>query len=151
MSSTYLASKTISCKIFSGAVPFTLNCKGKRVEFSKLIHKGSVHKNGLMMSSSSCLPFLLKGNRDRKNRSILLAKFEGRDLGPKEEKDDKEDNRAMEAVLELYSALKNRDVHGLADVLSEECQCMSNVISTFKTLQGKQVTSCSKGAYTCNI
>ncbi|KAJ8437597.1 hypothetical protein Cgig2_005348 [Carnegiea gigantea] len=110
MSSTYLACKTLSCKIFPDVVPFTLICRG------------AVHKNGLVLSSSSCLPFPLKGNKDRnhRNRSILLAKFEDRDSEPKDKKDEnKEDNRAMEAVLGLYSALKNNDVHGLADQVIE--------------------------------
>ncbi|KAE8683148.1 putative Rho GDP-dissociation inhibitor [Hibiscus syriacus] len=45
---------------------------------------------------------------------------------------------ALETVLKLYSAIKNRNVHELSDIIDDECQCICNFFSCFRPLQGKK-------------
>ncbi|KAK8524293.1 hypothetical protein V6N13_015321 [Hibiscus sabdariffa] len=45
---------------------------------------------------------------------------------------------ALETVLKLYSAIKNKDVYGLSDIIDDECQCICNFFSYFQPLQGKK-------------
>lgn len=45
----------------------------------------------------------------------------------------------MEAVLKLYEAIKNKDVHQLSDIIAEECSCISNFVSAFQPFLGKKV------------
>ncbi|KAL4387172.1 hypothetical protein GQ457_09G001010 [Hibiscus cannabinus] len=45
---------------------------------------------------------------------------------------------ALETVLKLYSAIKNKDVCGLSDIIDDECQCICNFFSYFQPLQGKK-------------
>ncbi|CAN6472006.1 unnamed protein product [Victoria cruziana] len=50
-----------------------------------------------------------------------------------------EDRRAMETVLKLYNAIKDRNLRRLSDVLTDECRCISNFVS--RPFKGKkQVT-----------
>ncbi|XAR53846.1 hypothetical protein NMG60_11022545, partial [Bertholletia excelsa] len=50
----------------------------------------------------------------------------------------REDKRALETVLKLYTAIRNRDINELSDIIGEECQCVCNFISMFKPFQGKK-------------
>ncbi|KAK1424433.1 hypothetical protein QVD17_19762 [Tagetes erecta] len=51
------------------------------------------------------------------------------------------DNRAMEIVLRLYEAIKNKNLNELSEIIGHDCLCVCSFISTFKTFSGKkQVT-----------
>ncbi|XP_047952997.1 uncharacterized protein LOC125198752 [Salvia hispanica] len=54
------------------------------------------------------------------------------DTGPRE------DYRALETVLKLYEAIKNKNVNQLSDIISEECSCISNFVSAFQPYLGKK-------------
>ncbi|KAL8091167.1 hypothetical protein AgCh_040321 [Apium graveolens] len=48
-----------------------------------------------------------------------------------------EDGRALETVLKLYTAIKDRDLDVLSDVIGEECRCVCNFVSAFQPWEGK--------------
>lgn len=50
-----------------------------------------------------------------------------------------EDPRALQTVLKLYTAIKNKDIGELSDLIGEECRCVCNFFSLFQPLQGKKV------------
>lgn len=50
-----------------------------------------------------------------------------------------EDGRALETVLKLYTAIKDRDLDVLSDVIGEECRCVCNFVSAFQPWEGKTV------------
>lgn len=51
----------------------------------------------------------------------------------------REEHGALEAVLKLYEAIKNKNVNELSDIIAEECLCVSNFISAFQPFLGKKV------------
>lgn len=53
-----------------------------------------------------------------------------------------EGSRALETVLKLYMAIKNRSIGELSEIIGDECRCVSNFFSIFQTLQGKKVGTC---------
>ncbi|THG20927.1 hypothetical protein TEA_024631 [Camellia sinensis var. sinensis] len=59
-------------------------------------------------------------------------------LGAKNSGSGEEDNRALETVLKLYTAIGNRNISELSDVIAEECRCVSNFISIFQSFHGKK-------------
>ncbi|XP_076881541.1 uncharacterized protein LOC143529690 [Bidens hawaiensis] len=48
------------------------------------------------------------------------------------------DNRAVDTVLRLYEAIKNKDLNEMSEIIGHDCLCMCNVVSTFKTFSGKK-------------
>ncbi|XP_010439337.1 PREDICTED: uncharacterized protein LOC104722800 [Camelina sativa] len=46
--------------------------------------------------------------------------------------------RAEETVLKLYTDIKDRNIDGISQVIADECQCFSNVLSKHRLLQGKK-------------
>ncbi|XP_010448894.1 PREDICTED: uncharacterized protein LOC104731267 [Camelina sativa] len=46
--------------------------------------------------------------------------------------------RAEETVLKLYTDIKDRNIDGISEVIADECQCFSNVLSKYRLLQGKK-------------
>ncbi|MED6118598.1 hypothetical protein PIB30_004203 [Stylosanthes scabra] len=46
-------------------------------------------------------------------------------------------NEAMDAVMKLYSAFKNKDTQELSDTLADECRCVCNFLSFFRSFHGK--------------
>ncbi|CAI9086885.1 OLC1v1020808C1 [Oldenlandia corymbosa var. corymbosa] len=49
-----------------------------------------------------------------------------------------DDNRALETVLKLYSAIKNKSFTQLSDVIGEECLCICNFASSLQPFHGKE-------------
>ncbi|XP_073129107.1 uncharacterized protein [Henckelia pumila] len=49
-----------------------------------------------------------------------------------------EEHKALETVLKLYDALKNKNDLMISDVISEECFCISNFVSAFQSFHGKK-------------
>lgn len=64
-----------------------------------------------------------------------------------ENKDDKEDYRAEETVLKLYSDIKNQNINGISEVIGDECQCFCNFFSKYRLFQGKKVSIYLKSFY----
>ncbi|KAJ7967787.1 Polyketide cyclase SnoaL-like domain-containing protein [Quillaja saponaria] len=49
-----------------------------------------------------------------------------------------EDKQALDAVLKFYSAIKNKNISGLSDIIGDECRCECNFFSFFQAFQGKK-------------
>ncbi|XP_021679749.2 uncharacterized protein LOC110664392 isoform X2 [Hevea brasiliensis] len=49
-----------------------------------------------------------------------------------------EDKLALETVLKLYTAIKNKNIHELSDIVGDECRCVCNFFSFFQSFNGKQ-------------
>lgn len=49
------------------------------------------------------------------------------------------DNRAVDTVLRLYEAIKNKDLNEMSEIIGHDCLCVCTVVSTFKTFSGKKV------------
>lgn len=69
-----------------------------------------------------------------KQRGSSLVAFGAKDSGSNHE-----DHRALEAVLRLYTAIENRNLNELSDVIAEECRCVCNFFSAFQSFNGKKV------------
>lgn len=52
---------------------------------------------------------------------------------------DGQDPRALETVLKLYSAIKNKNVRELSEIIGDECQCVCNLSPIIQPLRGKKV------------
>lgn len=74
------------------------------------------------------------GSRRRARTASAAAHGDGGDGD-----DSKSEQRAVEAVLKLYEAIKNKNVHQLSDIIAEECSCVSNFVSSFQPFLGKKV------------
>ncbi|KAM1005264.1 hypothetical protein ACFX2C_005371 [Malus domestica] len=49
-----------------------------------------------------------------------------------------EDPRALETVLKLYTAIKNKNIRELSEIIGDECQCVCNLFSVIQPLRGKK-------------
>ncbi|MED6121725.1 hypothetical protein PIB30_032862 [Stylosanthes scabra] len=65
---------------------------------------------------------------DASNKNLSESESEG---------NNNNDNEAMDAVMKLYSAFKNKDTQELSDILADECRCVCNFLSFFRSLHGK--------------
>ncbi|KAL6494196.1 hypothetical protein OROGR_030996 [Orobanche gracilis] len=90
-----------------------------RNEFlSSLSYQSSVHRN---LSSD-------------RQRGLSLITFDGnKNSEPVEEEND----QALDAVMKLYSAFKNKNINELSEILADECRCVCGFLSFFQTFQGK--------------
>ena len=70
----------------------------------------------------------------RRKRLPPVVSCSSESTGPREE-----DNRALEAVQKLYTAIKNKNVKEVSDVIGDECRCFCNFISASQPFHGKKV------------
>ncbi|KAL8170705.1 hypothetical protein V2J09_022509 [Rumex salicifolius] len=101
----------------------TLHLKQRKT--NSYLHAQTLYKAKISSFSSSIV-------------KTLLVSVKCKDDSFGETSDEDTDCRALKIVLRLYSAIKNRDLQGLSDVIGEECRCMSNFVFAFKPLHGKQ-------------
>ncbi|KAK4439423.1 hypothetical protein Salat_0277200 [Sesamum alatum] len=73
----------------------------------------------------------LRGNGSMRP-GIAPVACAARDSGPPQE------HRALETVLKLYEAIKNKNVSEISDIIAEECLCVSNFVSAFQPFHGKK-------------
>lgn len=71
----------------------------------------------------------------RAEETVLKLYTDIKDRNIKEEA-----NRAEETVLKLYTDIKDRNIDGISEVIADECQFFSNVLSKYRLLQGKKVS-----------
>ncbi|KAI3765336.1 hypothetical protein L2E82_15366 [Cichorium intybus] len=48
------------------------------------------------------------------------------------------DNKAMETVLRLYEAIKNRNLNEMSEIIGHDCLCVCSFVSIFQTFRGKK-------------
>ncbi|KAK4398863.1 hypothetical protein Sango_1361800 [Sesamum angolense] len=49
-----------------------------------------------------------------------------------------EEHKALDTVLKLYEAIKNKNVCEISDIIAEECSCVSNFVWGFQPFHGKK-------------
>ncbi|CAK9182241.1 unnamed protein product [Ilex paraguariensis] len=78
---------------------------------------------------------LTKRSFSLRHTGLSLVAFGAKELGPKNEE---EDHRALETVLNLHKAIKNQNLNELSETIGEECCCICNFVSAFKPFHGKK-------------
>ncbi|KAL0398851.1 UNVERIFIED_CONTAM: hypothetical protein Sradi_2228400 [Sesamum radiatum] len=73
----------------------------------------------------------LSGNGSMR-RGFASVACAATDSGPAEE------HSALDTVLKLYEAIKNKNVSEISDIIAEECLCVSNFVSGFQPFHGKK-------------
>ncbi|GAV65215.1 hypothetical protein CFOL_v3_08730, partial [Cephalotus follicularis] len=92
-------------------------------------------KNGFVVekfpSNLSHQPWIHTSFSSR-HRGLSIVPLDSKTTGPAEE-----DNRALETVLKLYSAIKKQNIRELSDIIGDECRCVCNFNSFFQPFHGK--------------
>lgn len=96
---------------------------------SSQIHSPFSHQSVLIRSSFY----------SRRTSSLLPVPFNAKNSVPAGAEEE-EGSRALETVLKLYTAIKNRSIGELSDIIGDECRCVSNFFSIFQPFQGKKVS-----------
>lgn len=121
-------------KIMSfSALPFTIT-KNNCYNIS-LPRNFDIHGNSLS-SSFSCQNSIHGNLYSLKKRGLSLNAFDAKNSEPIEEDNDK----ALDAVMKLYSAFKNKNTQELSEILADECKCVCKFLSFFQAFQGKTVS-----------
>lgn len=103
-------------------------CLSRSASFSRIIHSHQPF---------SAVPFLGISFRNRSPPLPQQQLF----CGVPDFRSGENDPRAVEAVLKLYKAMKNKNFEELSDIIGEECVCVCNFISSFQPFRGKEVKS----------
>lgn len=103
-------------------------CLSRSASFSRIIHSHQPF---------SAVPFLGISFRNRSPPLPQQQLF----CGVPDFRSGENDPRAVEAVLKLYKAMKNKNFEELSDIIGEECLCVCNFISSFQPFRGKEVKS----------
>ncbi|KAG5561187.1 hypothetical protein RHGRI_004267 [Rhododendron griersonianum] len=116
--------------IFKAGVPYT-PCLYQNTNLNNLPQKSSSITHVLQFSlvRRGSIPGSFS---TRHEGSSSLVAFGAKNAGSGE------DNKALEAVLKLYTALRNRNITELSEVIGEECRCVCNFISIFQPFYGKK-------------
>lgn len=77
---------------------------------------------------------LVHSSFSSRRRRLALVPFDAKNSGS-----GSEDHRALETVLKLYSAIKNKNTNEISDIIGDECRCICNFVSFFQAFQGKMV------------
>lgn len=104
---------------------------------SKLFY---VHKSSQIHSPFSHQSFSINSSiSSRRTSSLLLVPFNGKSSEPGGAEEKEESSRALETVLRLYTAIRNKSIGELSEIIGDECRCVSNFFSILQPFQGKKV------------
>lgn len=101
----------------------------------------NVHVQGNFLSSISHQSSAHRNLTSDRQRGLSLIAFDG---NKNSEPVGEDDNQALDAVMKLYSAFKNKNTNELSEILADECSCVCNFLSFFQTFQGKTVSCIHK-------
>lgn len=141
-SSCMSITQTVSSKLRAGINSFGSCSDYNRSHVLTLSRKGSVNPSFRLYSNQKSLKPLTRARKleDEDEKEYYGAENDEKEDYPVEEEDkDKEDCRAEEAVLKLYTDIKDRNINGISEVIGDECQCFCNFLSSYRLLQGKKV------------
>lgn len=119
-----------SSRLISSSLPYNSSLATSNAGKSQ--EKGYVLRN--FQSPTSYQPLVCSSFSSRNRRLAELVPFDAKNSGSGEE-----DHRALETVLKLYDAIKNKNILELSDVIGDECRCICNFFSFFQPFQGKMV------------
>lgn len=94
-----------------------------------------IHGNSL--SSFSCQSSIHGNLYSGRQRGLSLIALDAKNS---EEPVGEDNNQALDTVMKLYSAFKNKNTNELSEILADECQCVCNFFSFFQAFQGKTVS-----------
>ncbi|KAG2684435.1 hypothetical protein I3760_10G077200 [Carya illinoinensis] len=117
-----------SSRLISSSLPYNSSLATSNAGKSQ--EKGYVLRN--FQSPTSYQPLVCSSFSSRNRRLAELVPFDAKNSGSGEE-----DHRALETVLKLYDAIKNKNILELSDVIGDECRCICNFFSFFQPFQGK--------------
>ncbi|XP_059664020.1 uncharacterized protein LOC132309722 [Cornus florida] len=141
MSSASLPPTTFYAKMFLNSPPLIISeARNSYKPFFNL--KKSNHDEHLPQTpytfsvphSPLSFPSLIQSNFYSGHAGLSLVTF---GTNNQNSRSGEEDQRAVEAVLKLYAAIKNRNIGELSALIGEECRCICNFISAFQPFQGK--------------
>lgn len=119
------------------ALPFSVtynNCC-KNISLPRKLHRNvNIHDNSF--SSFSFQTSIHENLYFRKQRGLSLIAF---DAKKNSEPVGEDNDQALDAVMKLYSAFKNKNIQELSEILADECRCVCNFLSFFQAFQGKTV------------
>ncbi|CAK8531304.1 unnamed protein product [Lathyrus sativus] len=115
-------------------LPFSLtyNNSCNHISLPRKLHT-NIHKHGNSFSPYSSQTSVHKNLYSRKQRGSSLIAFDAKSSEPIGEDDDE----ALDAVMKLYSAFKNKNMQELSEILADECRFVCNFFSFFQAFQGK--------------
>ncbi|XP_041028398.1 uncharacterized protein LOC121268274 [Juglans microcarpa x Juglans regia] len=119
-----------SSRLISSSLPYSSLATSNT---GKSQEKGYVLCNFQSPTSYQPLVYSSISSRNRRLAAVLVP-F---DAKSKNAGSGEEDHRAMETVLKLYDAIKNKNILELSDVIGDECRCVCNFFSFFQQFQGK--------------
>lgn len=124
----------IKCKTFASFSPLSFSATYNSCNITisnNLTRKVRAHSNSLSSFSyqSSCHRSLYS---EKLQRGQSLIAFDGNNS-----ESEAEDDHALDSVMKLYSAFKNKKIHELS---ADERRRVSNFLSFFETFQGRTVS-----------
>ncbi|KAJ4912887.1 Uncharacterized protein Rs2_07508 [Raphanus sativus] len=143
MASSYLSiTQTVSSKLCAGIN----SCSDyNRSHVLTPSRKGYVNQSLRLHSNQKSLKHLTRARKledeDEKEKDEEKVHYAGEDDDTEDypvEEEDKDECRAEEAVLKLYTDIKDRNINGISEVIGDECQCFCNLLSSYRLLQGKK-------------
>ncbi|KAK3218866.1 hypothetical protein Dsin_012836 [Dipteronia sinensis] len=139
ISSISLPASTINCnKLISNSLHMITSQYSNFNDFP--VHKKNPHKTcyGFCYSPSPQFSLIvqppIQNSSPSRHRGCSLVAFDGKSSSS----GDQEAHRALETVLKFYSAIKNKNIRELSDVIGDECRCVCNFFSFFQPFQGKK-------------
>lgn len=148
MASSYMSiTQTVSSKLCAGINCFKSCSDYNRSHVLTLSRKSYVNPSFRLHSNQKSLKHLTRA-RKLEEEDEKEEEHDEEHYGPEEEEDkqdyredeeDKDECRAEEAVLKLYTDIKDRNINGISEVIGDECQCFCNLLSSYRLLQGKKV------------
>ncbi|CAF2149173.1 unnamed protein product [Brassica napus] len=139
MASSFMTSikQTVSSKLYAGINSISSCSNYNRSHLLTLSCKGYVNPSFRLYSNQKRLRHLTRARKlDEKEEDEDNEYYAGEEEDDKEE--DKDEYRAEEAVLKLYTDIKDRNINGVSEVIGDECQCFCNFLSSYRLLQGKK-------------
>ncbi|KAH0901924.1 hypothetical protein HID58_041427 [Brassica napus] len=146
MASSLMSIKhTVSSKLYAGINSFSSCSNYNRSHLVTLSCKGYVNPIFRLHSNQKSLKHLTRARKleeedekeEDEDNEYYAAEEDDKEVYPVEE-EDKDDCRAEEAVLKLYTDIKDRNINGVSEVIGDECQCFCNFLSSYRLLQGKK-------------
>ncbi|KAK0597181.1 hypothetical protein LWI29_022667 [Acer saccharum] len=132
------ASASINC---NRLISNSLHITSQSSNFNEFpVHKKNPHKTcyGFCYSPSPQFSLIvqppIQNSSPSRHRGCSLVAFDGKSSSS----GDQEAGRALETVLKFYSAIKNKNISELSDVIGDECRCVCNFFSFFQPFQGKK-------------
>ncbi|KAL0727278.1 hypothetical protein Bca4012_023371 [Brassica carinata] len=143
-SSCMSITQTVSSKLCAGIDSFSSCSDNNRSHVLTLSRKGYVNPSFRLHSNQTSLKHLTRARKIEDEDEKEEDEYEEHYAAEEDDKEDypveedKDECRAEDAVLKLYTDIKDRNINGISEVIGDECQCFCNFLSSYRLLQGKK-------------